>query len=85
MRKGVLEYCILSILNHKEAYASNILDELKKVNMLVVEGTLYPLLPLGGIHPGSSPQVLYDYRPGSGAVGRNGCGLAGNGSMYRNS
>ena len=44
MRKGVLEYCILSILNHKEAYASNILDELKKANMLVVEGTLYPLL-----------------------------------------
>ncbi len=44
MRKGVLEYCILSILSHKEAYASNILDELKNANMLVVEGTLYPLL-----------------------------------------
>ena len=44
MRKGVLEYCILSILSRKEAYASNILDELKNANMLVVEGTLYPLL-----------------------------------------
>ena len=44
MRKGVLEYCILSILNNREAYASNILDELKAANMLVVEGTLYPLL-----------------------------------------
>ena len=44
MRKGILEYCILSILNQKEAYASNILDELKAANMLVVEGTLYPLL-----------------------------------------
>ena len=44
MRKGVLEYCILSILNRKEAYASNILEELKEANMLVVEGTLYPLL-----------------------------------------
>ncbi len=44
MRKGVLEYCILSILNRKEAYASNILEELKMANMLVVEGTLYPLL-----------------------------------------
>ena len=44
MRKGVLEYCILCILSRKEAYASSILDELKTANMLVVEGTLYPLL-----------------------------------------
>ena len=44
MRKGVLEYCILSILSRKEAYASSILEELKTANMLVVEGTLYPLL-----------------------------------------
>lgn len=44
MRKGVLEYCILCILNHKEAYASSILEELKAANMIVVEGTLYPLL-----------------------------------------
>jgi len=44
MRKGVLEYCILCILSHKEAYASSILEELKQANMLVVEGTLYPLL-----------------------------------------
>ena len=44
MRKGVLEYCILRILSRKEAYASSILEELKNANMLVVEGTLYPLL-----------------------------------------
>ncbi len=44
MRKGVLEYCILSILSRKEAYASSILEELKKADMIVVEGTLYPLL-----------------------------------------
>ena len=44
MRKGVLEYCILSILNKKEAYASSIIDELEAANMIVVEGTLYPLL-----------------------------------------
>lgn len=44
MRKGVLEYCILSILDKKEAYASAIIDELKNANMIVVEGTLYPLL-----------------------------------------
>ncbi len=44
MRKGVLEYCILSILNRKEAYASSIIEELKAANLIVVEGTLYPLL-----------------------------------------
>lgn len=44
MRKGVLEYCILSILSRKEAYASSLIEELKKANMIVVEGTLYPLL-----------------------------------------
>lgn len=44
MRKGVLEYCILSILDKREAYASSIIEELKAANMIVVEGTLYPLL-----------------------------------------
>ena len=44
MRKGVLEYCILCILNKEDAYASSILAELKAANMIVVEGTLYPLL-----------------------------------------
>ena len=44
MRKGVLEYCILCIPSKKDAYASNIIDELKAANMIVVEGTLYPLL-----------------------------------------
>lgn len=44
MRKGVLEYCILCILARKEAYASSIIEELKAADMIVVEGTLYPLL-----------------------------------------
>lgn len=44
MRKGILEFCILSILNNKEAYPSEILDQLKSAKMIVVEGTLYPLL-----------------------------------------
>ena len=44
MRKGVLEYCILSILEKGEAYSSDILDKLKTSNLIVVEGTLYPLL-----------------------------------------
>lgn len=44
MRKGLLEYCILSILSKREAYASSLIEELKAVGMIVVEGTLYPLL-----------------------------------------
>ena len=44
MRKGVLELCILSIIQKKEAYASDILEVLKRHRMIVVEGTMYPLL-----------------------------------------
>ncbi|MDB4940166.1 MAG: transcriptional regulator PadR family protein [Candidatus Doudnabacteria bacterium] len=44
MRKGTLEYCILLIISKDEVYASDILKELKQANLLVVEGTLYPLL-----------------------------------------
>ncbi|WP_375324882.1 PadR family transcriptional regulator [Flagellimonas sp. GZD32] len=44
MRKGVLEYCILSILRDDDKYASEILGALKDAKMLVVEGTIYPLL-----------------------------------------
>ncbi|PJB14659.1 MAG: PadR family transcriptional regulator [Flavobacteriales bacterium CG_4_9_14_3_um_filter_32_8] len=44
MRKGVLEYCILSILKNGEAYPSEIIEKLKAGKLIVVEGTLYPLL-----------------------------------------
>lgn len=44
MRKGILEYCILSILSRNDAYASDIIKELKESKLIVVEGTLYPLL-----------------------------------------
>jgi PadR family transcriptional regulator PadR len=44
MRKGLLEYCILSIISRDETYASDIIAELKNAQLLVVEGTLYPLL-----------------------------------------
>jgi PadR family transcriptional regulator PadR len=44
MRKGVLEYCILSILSKNDAYATDIIKELKESKLIVVEGTLYPLL-----------------------------------------
>jgi PadR family transcriptional regulator PadR len=44
MRKGVLEFCILLIISEKEVYASDILTKLKEAELIVVEGTLYPLL-----------------------------------------
>jgi len=44
MRKGILEYCILMLLSKKEAYPSEIIQELKAAKLIVVEGTIYPLL-----------------------------------------
>ena len=44
MRKGMLEYCILLLLKRQAAYASDIIQQLKEAELLVVEGTLYPLL-----------------------------------------
>lgn len=44
MRKGILEYCILTILSKREAYTSEIIEELKEAKLIIVEGTLYPLL-----------------------------------------
>ena len=44
MRKGVLEMCILSLLSKEEMYTSDIIDKLRNFQLVVVEGTLYPLL-----------------------------------------
>lgn len=44
MRRGVLELCILSIIAEKDAYASDIIAKLKEARLIVVEGTMYPLL-----------------------------------------
>jgi PadR family transcriptional regulator PadR len=44
MRKGILEYCILSILAKKDLYTTDIINALKDNDLIVVEGTLYPLL-----------------------------------------
>lgn len=44
MRKGVLEYCILSIVKRGEAYPGDIIDEMKSAGLQLLEGTLYPLL-----------------------------------------
>ena len=44
MRKGILEFCILSLISSREMYVSDLIEELKKGKLDVVEGTLYPLL-----------------------------------------
>jgi len=44
MRKGLLEYCVLHIISRGEIYTSDLIDELSQAEMIVVEGTLYPLL-----------------------------------------
>ncbi len=44
MRKGMLEYCIMLLLRHRPCYANDIISQLKGADMIVVEGTLYPLL-----------------------------------------
>lgn len=44
MRKGVLELCILSVLSKGNAYSNDIIDQLKEAQLIIVEGTLYPLL-----------------------------------------
>lgn len=44
MRKGILEYCILLILRNRDAYTTEIIAQLKTAKMIVVEGTLYPIL-----------------------------------------
>lgn len=44
MRKGVLEFCILSVISQGEVYPSDIVDKMKAANLNILEGTLYPLL-----------------------------------------
>ncbi len=56
MRKGVLEYCVLLILSKGDSYAPKIIAELKEEEMIVVEGTLYPILTR------QKNQGLLDYR-----------------------
>ena len=46
MRKGILEFCILSIIRRGEAYPSDIVEEMKSANLHILEGTLYPLLAI---------------------------------------
>ena len=56
MRKGILEYCILSVLSRNSCYASDIIKELKEAEVIVVEGTLYPLLTSCLLYTSPSPR-----------------------------
>ena len=78
MRKGILDYCILAILSQGDSYAPKIIAELKEAEMIVVEGTLYPILTrqknaglLAVRRPpaGTAPQVLFAHRQGPGVPG----------------
>lgn len=44
MRRGILEFCIVSLLDDQEVYTSELIDRLKNANLIVTDGTLYPLL-----------------------------------------
>lgn len=44
MRKGILEFCILAIIRKQEAYPSDIIEKMRDAGLVVLEGTLYPLL-----------------------------------------
>ncbi len=44
MRRGILEFCILSVIRRGEAYPSDIVEEMRASKLMVLEGTLYPLL-----------------------------------------
>ena len=73
MRKGILEYCILGMLKNGDAYASGIIENLKNAKLIVVEGTLYPLLTRlknGGLlayrweeSPSGPPRKYYKLTP----------------------
>lgn len=80
MRKGVLEYCILSILARGEAYPSEILEALKEARMIVVEGTVYPLLMRlknGGL-------LTYRWEESTGGPPRKYYSLTPSGSIFLN-
>jgi len=57
MRKGVLEFCILSLISGGDLYTSEILEALKKGKMLVVEGTVYLW---------TSAEILFHHQRGGG-------------------
>ena len=80
MRKGTLEYCILLLLKKEPAYTSDIIQKLQEAKLIVVEGTLYPLLTrlsVDRIDSGAAPQVLSTHSKGRRISWRTGKLVAG--------
>lgn len=80
MRKGVLEYCILSILKDEDAYVAEILETLKDAKMLVVEGTIYPLLT----RLKNAGLLSYRWEESTSGPPRKYYGLTENGKLFLN-
>lgn len=78
MRKGVLEYCILSVLRDNDAYVAEILETLKDAKLLVVEGTIYPLLT----RLKNAGLLLYRWEESTGGPPRKYYGLTDSGREF---
>jgi len=78
MRKGVLEYCILSVLRDNDAYVAEILETLKDAKLLVVEGTIYPLLT----RLKNAGLLLYRWEESTGGPPRKYYGLTDSGKEF---
>ena len=77
MRKGTLEYCILLLLKKEPAYTSDIIQKLQEAKLIVVEGTLYPKLPVDRIYSRTASQILPAHPEGRRIPRRTGNILAG--------
>lgn len=78
MRKGILELCVLRVIANGEVYASDLLLHLKNANLLVVEGTLYPLLN----RLNKSGLVTYSWQESTGGPPRKYYRLTDNGHEF---
>lgn len=78
MRKGILEFCILLVISRGKTYASEILEELKKADLIVVEGTMYPLLS----RLKNAGLLAYDWSESTGGPPRKYYSLTEQGRMF---
>ena len=78
MRKGILEFCVLNVIANREVYASDLIVHLKEAKLLVVEGTLYPLLN----RLNKSGLVTYSWQESTGGPPRKYYRLTDNGYEF---
>ncbi|WP_245957767.1 PadR family transcriptional regulator [Niabella yanshanensis] len=78
MRKGILEFCILSVIKRGEAYPSDIAEEMKEAGLHILEGTLYPLLT----RLKNSEMVTYRWEESSGGPPRKYFSLTEKGQSF---